>query len=673
MFYSKEIITRKDSNLGLIWIAATMGARSVISKLSKKEVNGVNIVQICKDISQPAEPFALRFSSNLMVGVTRVYNQQYAFYYSDVNNTWIRLKRDLAVVQSENLDMVNPGVKLANITSGYNLDIEHDIVRPAKLAQDLELEVARGGRQKDVAIEFGWATHSAMSLGDSQSDNVPSLSDAMFIIDTSDERRRRITLDEQPKLTGPASAFDFGEDFLIAEDNGLYIDADGNLIDYLPEGFHGLDESTLEPMVPEAGELNVKRKRESEEGTGWPGSSVSFDQGEQYVPMKLMDVLNVPFDHDGQGMDLALDAELMVPLLKRSRIGERQRKAVELVIDNHTMLTREEIIDARDNFLQNQAKLIRERDTRQEIATARARIDRFLIRPLGVTNVGPDLDAFWNTASAHTNIDVSHGDSPLLSAGIFNADQDIIFLGEELPEPEVRRRDESLGSGGTPAGANIAPFGVSSTSSSRPGGSTPWASDLHTNVDYTTGSDRPWNDFEMAFDQATDGLTRRHRSNSVGSLTSLGSGSCGKREDTPLTRRRRTVPEDGRPHSQDRSRGTSRGLDDGHGGGSGPGSSLNARDLFMDIDELAEGMGGQQVEAPSTTQDHQANERETTSFLKYVRSLLKDADANLFLFSDVVAGHRRRDIAASAFYHVLGKNDHFIVAFVTDIAPRMEC
>ncbi|KAH7046474.1 hypothetical protein BKA57DRAFT_373096, partial [Linnemannia elongata] len=62
-------------------------------------------------ISQPVEPFALRFSSNLMVGITRVYSQQYNFYYSDVSNTWMRLKRDLAAVQSENLDMVNPGAK----------------------------------------------------------------------------------------------------------------------------------------------------------------------------------------------------------------------------------------------------------------------------------------------------------------------------------------------------------------------------------------------------------------------------------------------------------------------------------------------------------------------------------------------------------------------------------
>src|SRR5690554_3734954 len=153
-------------------------------------------------------------------------------------------------------------------------------------------------------------------------------------------------------------------------------------------------------MVPEAGESNVKRKREGEEGAGLPGSNGSFDHGEQYVPMKPMDVLDVPFD-------LTMDAELMVLLLKRSRIGEQQRKTVGLVIDDHTMLTREEIIDARDNFLQNQAKLIRERDARQEIATARARIDRLLNRPLGVTNVGPDLDAFWNTASAHTNVDIS--------------------------------------------------------------------------------------------------------------------------------------------------------------------------------------------------------------------------------------------------------------------------
>ena len=48
-------------------------------------------------------------------------------------------------------------------------------------------------------------------------------------------------------------------------------------------------------------------------------------------------------------------------------------------------------------------------------------------------------------------------------------------------------------------------------------------------------------------------------------------------------------------------------------------------------------------------------ERETSQFLDYVRSILKDAGggANSFSFSDVFAIHKRRDVAASAFYHIL--------------------
>ncbi|ORZ01853.1 Rad21/Rec8-like protein [Lobosporangium transversale] len=118
MFYSKDILTRKDNSLGLIWLAAMMGShRSGINKLSKKDVNNVNIVKTCMDISQPSEPFALRFSSNLMVGVTRVYAKQYSFYHIDVNNMWVRLKRDLAEVQSSDIIMLQPEARLVDFLS----------------------------------------------------------------------------------------------------------------------------------------------------------------------------------------------------------------------------------------------------------------------------------------------------------------------------------------------------------------------------------------------------------------------------------------------------------------------------------------------------------------------------------------------------------------------------
>ncbi|KAF9208555.1 hypothetical protein BGZ49_008422 [Haplosporangium sp. Z 27] len=151
-------------------LAATMGSnRSGINKLSKKEVIGVDIVKTCKDISQPPEPFALRFSSNLMMGVARVYGQQYNFYYSDVNSMWMRLKRDLTLMQSESVDMIHPEAKIDAITFGYDLAVEHQILQPLKVIQDYDLELARGSRSKELAIEFGWASQSTGDLRDSLS------------------------------------------------------------------------------------------------------------------------------------------------------------------------------------------------------------------------------------------------------------------------------------------------------------------------------------------------------------------------------------------------------------------------------------------------------------------------------------------------------------------------
>ncbi|KAF9961780.1 hypothetical protein BGZ65_010219 [Modicella reniformis] len=155
--------------------------RAGINKLSKKEVNKIDIVKTCKDISQPLEPFALRFSSNLMMGVVRVYNQQYNFYYSDVNNMWIRLKRDLALVQSENIELANPKAKINMITFDYDLAVEEDILRPINVIQDHELEIARAARDKELAVELGWATQSTLDLGDSGSDNQSANFDGKFV------------------------------------------------------------------------------------------------------------------------------------------------------------------------------------------------------------------------------------------------------------------------------------------------------------------------------------------------------------------------------------------------------------------------------------------------------------------------------------------------------------
>ena len=52
-------------------LAATLGSKSAFRKLPKRSVLTADISQLCGLISQPAEPLALRLSSNLMFGVVR--------------------------------------------------------------------------------------------------------------------------------------------------------------------------------------------------------------------------------------------------------------------------------------------------------------------------------------------------------------------------------------------------------------------------------------------------------------------------------------------------------------------------------------------------------------------------------------------------------------------------
>lgn len=88
-------------------------ACSVFKKLLKRSVLTANITQLCDLISEPAEPLALRLSSNLMFGVVRVYKVKQEILMSDVTNCVTSLKKvvqDLRASGSTDgqLQMANP-------------------------------------------------------------------------------------------------------------------------------------------------------------------------------------------------------------------------------------------------------------------------------------------------------------------------------------------------------------------------------------------------------------------------------------------------------------------------------------------------------------------------------------------------------------------------------------
>ncbi|KAI9236673.1 MAG: Rec8 like protein-domain-containing protein [Podila humilis] len=632
MFYSKEILARKDTNLGRIWLAATIGPRSGLNRLSKKEVNGVDIVRTCRDISQPPEPLALRLSSNLLMGVVRVYSQQVLNYAADVNSTWARIKRDLALVQAEQLELTNPVARLEAITNDYDMDIEQDLTRPNNLLLDWDLEVARNDRYKETAIEFGWALPSQVSMDDS-SDNfsIPNV----LLFDKTDERRRRITLDEDTKMKEPAR-YDFGDRFdlalgdedLAGDNGGLYLDAEGNLVEAMPD--HGLSTADMggtEPPIQE--DLQIEKTKVVDHG------EMEIDN---QLPIVEQNVLYVIETDNIQPSGTEINP--VVPQ-KPTKVSHQGRKAKGLIVDECTTLLRDELTIPRNEI---ELGLARSRSNHHEIGSLKATkvlVDSLFQGPFCVSGYAPELGAFWETASARP----AHSVPSLLpprppdqlekgSELPRHFDHDMESLGGDIPDPEVIRRQHGGSSEqSTPGGLGLgSAFELHDEEAGM--GPMPWsrAYNLPASAggcsDRSPGGSDHGQEFHSIFNAAS--VIPRKRS-SMGGGRTRDWGSDEEDGEDRLIRRRH------------------------HQGGTESATGFCSDDAqFTFGSEDAAGLDNDATSQP----------QETGKFLEYVRTMLQDAGASRnssFSFSDVVPVQERRQVAASAFYHILALSSAGVV------------
>ncbi|KAG1749976.1 Rec8 like protein-domain-containing protein [Suillus paluster] len=121
MFFSTELLSKRDSGFGLLWLAATLGSKSAFKKLPKRSVLTADISQLCDLIASPSEPLALRLSSNLMVGAARVYKVKQEIFLSDVTTCFNSLKRVVQEFRSmaaseAQLQMAQPSVRPSAVT-----------------------------------------------------------------------------------------------------------------------------------------------------------------------------------------------------------------------------------------------------------------------------------------------------------------------------------------------------------------------------------------------------------------------------------------------------------------------------------------------------------------------------------------------------------------------------
>ena len=45
MFFSKEILIRDIENFGVIWIAATVGSKSKLKRITKRDIHRVDLIK----------------------------------------------------------------------------------------------------------------------------------------------------------------------------------------------------------------------------------------------------------------------------------------------------------------------------------------------------------------------------------------------------------------------------------------------------------------------------------------------------------------------------------------------------------------------------------------------------------------------------------------------------
>ncbi|EUC50527.1 hypothetical protein COCMIDRAFT_82101 [Bipolaris oryzae ATCC 44560] len=148
MFYSHEILTSRKYGVATVWLVATLGAKSSLKRINRKQILDVDVSKACQTIIDPVAPLALRLQGNLLYGLSRVYLQQCGYILSDAQNAQLALRMALRTVQNTELDPAAgkanpqqlilqddpsflpdfappPPELLADLDFNFNLDITH--------------------------------------------------------------------------------------------------------------------------------------------------------------------------------------------------------------------------------------------------------------------------------------------------------------------------------------------------------------------------------------------------------------------------------------------------------------------------------------------------------------------------------------------------------------------
>ncbi|KAJ2706739.1 R8 protein [Coemansia sp. IMI 203386] len=91
MFYSYDLLSRRNGRFGAIWMLANASASRRLGHITNREIQDIDIRRSCLEIIQLPAPLSLRLSSSLLVGIVQAYSRKSNMLYMDSHLTRSRI------------------------------------------------------------------------------------------------------------------------------------------------------------------------------------------------------------------------------------------------------------------------------------------------------------------------------------------------------------------------------------------------------------------------------------------------------------------------------------------------------------------------------------------------------------------------------------------------------
>ncbi|KAK9345461.1 Rec8 like protein-domain-containing protein [Lipomyces starkeyi] len=378
MFYSYDILSRRSSGLSTVWLIATLGSKSSLKRVNRKDILSVSIPEACNLIIHPPQPLALRLSSSLLYGVTSIYDQQSGFLYSDVTIAYTKLKRVMYSIPSERSQNLN-------VTALQNKYTE--VVNDTGTCKRLVLIFLRLRHDAYVivddpsfSIEFGLLPPLPIdvrnSLGSSSNDFAPNLNSldlADFSLGYMTESDQTVVYDHS--ITLHSDQLQLSESFSA----GFGYDDDAGQVSF-EFGPHGDIVDFGLPIVEGDDIKSVARKGKPDE------TVISIDDYGNYerdqAPFDEDNGLPIVFDYDDANYRVVERAASMDILDQKHALDDEdaeesikvKKRRVPRVVrhDSTTQLPIAKLRESRDSYMRDMIEANAIRFKKEELAFVRA-------------------------------------------------------------------------------------------------------------------------------------------------------------------------------------------------------------------------------------------------------------------------------------------------------------